>query len=118
MEKPIGWKVIATLGLWSALLWTGCTRTEAPVAAKDTSRPAPGAAAMAVLAKADAADGTVDKIVSKCVMCGLEMKGNPGHAVTLGEYKVHSCSAACAEAFGKDPEPALLALKIPEEKKP
>ncbi len=101
-----------------ALLWlcvlalAACGRVEAPATSDKSATPAaPSEAALAALARADAADGTVDKVVSKCVMCSLSMDGSPEHAASYGGYSVHLCSAECYEAFLKDPEGALRALK-------
>ena len=86
------------------------TATEAPAA------PAPLTdEARAKLAQADAADGQVDQVVSKCVTCGLAMKGKAAHAVTVEGYAVHLCSAGCQTMFAKDPVAALLALKTAEK---
>lgn len=90
----------------------GCTPAgdgEAPAA----TRGQPSAAALAVLARADAADGTTDRVVAKCVTCRLGMSGSAEHAVTLGEYVVHLCSGECKAKFEGDPEAALLAVKLP-----
>lgn len=109
-------KTIVSLGLLNAFLIAGCTSSKAPAKAdKETSANVPSAAALAVLAKADAADGKVDKVVSKCVTCMLGMEGLPENAVTYGEYTLYFCSQTCKENFLKDREKALLALKFPGE---
>ena len=56
----------------------------------------------AVLAAADAEDGTVDHVVEKCVVCSMAMPGDPTQTVTLGDYELHMCSALCTEAFEAD----------------
>jgi Fe-S oxidoreductase len=100
-------------GLWAA----GCSSTDVPSTPKSSeSQVDRGAALLAAAAKADAADGTVDKVVSKCVTCMLGMEGKPEHAAAWGEYTVHLCSAECKETFTKDPEKALLALKFNDAK--
>ena len=76
--------------------------------------PQPSAAGLAVLVKADAADGAADKVVSKCLTCNLGMEGSAEHVATLGDYKLHLCSDECKAGFEADPEKALLALKLPE----
>lgn len=112
------WISVPASCLVCAFLLMGCSKTEVPATTKNSaSQSGPGAATLAVLAKADAADGTVDKVVSKCVTCMLGMEGKPEFAAAWGEYTVHLCSAECKETFTKDPEKALLALKFPEEKK-
>ena len=67
------------------------------------------------LAAADAVDGTTDKIVSNCLLCGLGMAGSPEHTATAGEYKLHLCSVECKESFEKDAAAALAAVEIPKE---
>ena len=107
--------IIISLGLLSAFLMAACSSAKAPAEAdKSASVNTPSAAALALLAKADAADGATDKVVSKCVTCMLGMEGQPDHAATYGEYTLHFCSEACREHFIKDREKALLALEFPE----
>ena len=67
------------------------------------------------LAKADALDGTVDKVVSKCPACGLAMDGKSEHALEVAGYTLHFCSDQCNAKFAKDPTKEVLALKIPTE---
>lgn len=112
------WNAVRALCFVCVLLLTGCGRTEAPsTPISSASQGDRSAAVLAAVAKADAADGTVDKVVSKCVTCMLGMEGKPEFAAAWGEYTVHLCSAECRETFTKDPEKALLALKFPDEKK-
>ena len=107
--------IIISLGLLSAFLMAGCNSSKAPANAdKSASISAPSAAALALLAKADAADGAADKVVSKCVTCMLGMEGQPDCTATYGEYTLHFCSEACREHFIKDREKALLALEFAE----
>jgi hypothetical protein len=100
-----------------ALSLFGCSPTGDDTAPAKTPG-SPSADALAVLAKADAVDGTTDKVVSKCVTCALGMDGSADHAVTVGNYKLHLCSDACKKKFDTDSEKALLALKVPEVKAP
>jgi hypothetical protein len=117
MLKWNGWKVARAAFLLCAILLTGCGKTEEPSTSPvSTNQSDSAAAVLTALAKADAADGTVDKVVSKCVTCKLGMEGKPEFATTWGDYTVRLCSAECKETFTKDPEKALLALKFPEEK--
>ena len=88
-----------------------------PTATKPKASAAPSAAVIAMLAKADAVDGKTDKVVSKCTGCGLTMGGDPAHASTVGDYKLHLCSADCKKAVDGDLSKAILALKIPEKAK-
>ena len=69
----------------------------------------------AKLAKADAFDGTEDKIVSKCPTCALAMDGKPEHALEVSGYTLHFCAAGCKEAFAKDITKSILDMEIPEE---
>jgi YHS domain-containing protein len=94
----------------------GCDSEPARKKNGDETSKAPSAAAAAVLVKADTADGTEDKVVNDCVMCSLKMAGKPEYAVTYNDYTIHFCSLSCKESFEKNPEKALLSLKLPEEK--
>ena len=47
------------------------------------------------LAKADAADGSVDKVVSKCLGCGLAMNGKRDRRHNRG-FTLHFCSKRAA----------------------
>jgi hypothetical protein len=110
-------KVFATLCLFALCLVIGCSGSKGVPESGDSSAAADNSAALqAALAKADAADGTVDKVISKCVTCRLTMDGKPEHSVAYGEYTVQLCSPECEKTFANDPEKALLALKFPEEK--
>ncbi|MHC5209597.1 MAG: hypothetical protein ACYTG2_02640 [Planctomycetota bacterium] len=71
-----------------------------------------GAAMLAVLEKADAADGTTDKVVSNCVTCGLGMKGSADSVAKVGDYELHLCSDKCLGHFNENPETALTSLKL------
>jgi hypothetical protein len=107
-------RIITSLGLLSAFLMLGCADGKTPSAADSSVKVTqPSAAALAVLAKADAADGKVDKVVSKCLTCMLGMEGRPENAATYGEFALHFCSNTCKEAFLSDPEKVALALKFP-----
>ena len=74
-----------------------------------------GATVEAKLAKADAVDGKVDKVLTKCPGCGLKMDGKKEHAATIAGFTVHFCSASCKADFEKDPSKAVMALIIPGE---
>ncbi len=49
----------------------------------------------AALAKADLADGTADKVVQKCIGCGLAMDGDPAHSIDHEGYSLYLCSVDC-----------------------
>jgi polysaccharide deacetylase 2 family uncharacterized protein YibQ len=109
-------RIIASLGLLGALLMLGFADGKTLSAADNSVVAAkPSEVALAVLAKADAADGKVDKLVSKCLTCMLGMGGQPENAVTFGKFTLHFCSKTCKEKFLKDPEKAVLALKFPSK---
>jgi hypothetical protein len=109
-------RTITSLGLLSAFLILGFAGGKIPPAADNSVNAAkPSAAALAVLAKADAADGKADKVVSKCLTCMLGMEGRPENAATYGKFTLHFCSTTCKEKFLKDPEKAVLALKFPDK---
>jgi YHS domain-containing protein len=109
-------RIITSLGLLSAFLIMGCGGGKTPSVADNSVNAAkPSAAALAALAKADAADGKVDKVVSKCLTCMLGMEGKPENATAYGEFTLHFCSKTCKEAFLSDPEKVALALKFPEK---
>jgi hypothetical protein len=109
-------RLIPSLGLLSAFLILGLAAVNTPsVAVSSANAAKPSAAALAALAKADAADGKVDKIVSKCLMCMLRMDGRPENAASYGQFTLHFCSKACKEAFINDPEKAVLAVKFPSK---
>lgn len=68
----------------------------------------------AQLAKADAKDGAVDKVVHRCAGCNLGMDGKALFPLAVGEYTMHFCKPKCLELFRKDAQKELLALKIPD----
>ena len=67
-------------------------------------------AALAALPAADAADGTVDKVVARCASCGLGMDGDPAHSSTIGDYEFHSCSASCKDNLEGNADPVVARL--------
>lgn len=69
----------------------------------------------AKLAKADEQDGKVDKIVSNCANCGLRMSGSAEQKLDTHGYTMHFCREGCKKKFEKDPDKAILALRIPEK---
>ncbi len=111
---------IAAIALSMALPFAGCSRGQEPSASAPPAGAASGAPsqeALVLLAKADAADGTVDQVVTKCVICMLGMDGSAEHSASYGGYQLNFCSEHCKESFTKNPEQSLLALKFPEEKR-
>jgi hypothetical protein len=57
---------------------------------------------LAALAAADAKDGAVDQVVTKCSGCSLMMNGKPEHSLQVGDYELHLCSGGCRDHFNKD----------------
>jgi len=99
----------------------GCSRTQVasgPVAVKaDAVAAAPAAAVpdeaglVAILAKADATDGSVDTTVSKCAGCKLGMTGHPEHSVVAHGYTLQFCSDACKQSSSAKLDTVIAALK-------
>jgi hypothetical protein len=89
-------------------VWMGCNG-QSDV---QSSAP-PSEEALVILAKADAVDGTEDKVISKCLTCSLGMDGKAEYDCTFGAYEVHLCSAGCRKHFEANPEKAVLAVNIP-----
>ena len=106
--------VLAIAFLMLAVAGCGGGEKDAPSPSGDPAAAQPSAAGLAILAKADAADGATDKVVSKCLKCNLGMEGSSEHVAKLGDYQLHLCSDECKTGFEAAPEEALLALKIPE----
>jgi hypothetical protein len=63
------------------------------------------------LAEADAADGTTDQVIRKCITCSLYMDGDAAYTATAHEYEVHLCSESCLDRFERDPDRAVLSMK-------
>ena len=76
-------------------------------------KPVDPKAVEAKLAEADAIDGKVDKVVSKCAGCGLDMDGKKEHVITTSGYTLQFCSEGCKSEFEKDPGRSVMAMKIP-----
>jgi len=68
----------------------------------------------ALLAQADALDGTVDKVVSKCPYCHLAMDGSPEHTLVMHGYTLRFCTAYCQEKFAEDTTKSIRAM-FPEK---
>ncbi len=117
------WAVCTILLAAIAMSPSGCSKAEkaekAEIAEKAEKPPEPAAQpnaeVVAKLAKADAFDGKVDKVVSKCANCALGMAGQEKHELEIEGYKMHFCGAGCLDHYKKEPAKTLLALKIPEK---
>jgi len=70
----------------------------------------PSEGQLAVLAYADAVDGTADRTVTRCPGCALAMDGSAEHAFELGGYELHFCSATCRDHFHEHPQAGVDAL--------
>ncbi len=88
------------------LVLVGCSQGT-PSAERATAEPGDRAA---VLAAADAADGTTDHVVARCAVCGLGMDGVAEHAATFEGYTLYFCSAECRESFEANPKAILARL--------
>ena len=106
-----------TVALLFALACTGKSNVDPDNVATPSKAPTEVAAeapvavdAAAVLAKADLADGTEDKVVSKCARCALGMAGDPQRASTHEGYELHFCSDSCKTGFEEDPDATLSRL--------
>jgi YHS domain-containing protein len=117
------WNILGWTCLGLAVLLVGCGGGETtPEEESSTtgSQPADEAAADAEaiatkLAAADALDGNVDQIVTRCASCALLMDGKKDHAVEYEGYTLYFCREGCKERFEKDMEGMLVALEIPEQ---
>ena len=66
----------------------------------------------ATLAKADAKDGAVDKVVHRCAGCALGMDGKAEMPLLVGEFTMHFCKPACLDRYAKDAKGELARLKV------
>ena len=97
----------STLAL-AAFLVVGCTKDNP----SNQQAPALTSEVTAKLEKADAQDGTVDKVVSNCAGCQLGMPGKAEYSAKLGDYTLHLCDH-CKDKV-KNPTPIISQLKIKE----
>jgi len=117
-------RVIVTIGLFAAaFVIAGCEKKEEPKpgdalkqAAADAVGQATDAAVIAVLEKADAYDGKVDKTVFKCAKCNLGMDGKPENVIVYSGYTLQFCSPGCKKEFEGDVKKAVMAMNIPAKK--
>jgi YHS domain-containing protein len=97
--------------LVAATLLVACGKTQAPQQAAAPSLTA--AQVETKLAAADVADGTADKVVSKCAACKLGMDGDAANASQHAGYTLHFCSEECKHRFDADPNKVLS--KLPDK---
>ncbi len=116
---------IATLTVIAGCVWAfaGCEKKEEPKpadalqkAAADAANQATDIAVIALLEKADAFDGKVDKTVSKCAKCNLGMEGKPDQVIVYSGYTIQFCSPGCKKEFEGDVKKAVMAMNIPAKK--
>ncbi len=116
--KRFNWAASCVAFSLVAVAFVGCRKE------KETAEPSPALAAstavddpaiQAILAKADLVDGKADHIVSKCAGCQLDMDGHREHGIKTARYKLLFCSADCKDAFTKDTNASILALRVPED---
>jgi YHS domain-containing protein len=107
LRRNAGIAIVLGTFLWS------CSNEAAPdeSVAEPPQVSSPSATTLVALDKADAADGSSDKVVAKCLSCNLSMAGKAEHASTYGEYEVHLCSTHCKAYFEKNQEKVLASLK-------
>ncbi len=107
--------VLTVLGCGGSKVAT--TEEPQPTQAEPAAEPAAPAAAgeAELLAMADEADGTVDRVIGKCAVCGLAMDGSADHATYYKEYSFHLCSSHCKETFDHDPAAVVARLELPTE---
>jgi len=101
-------RVAVTCALIGAVILVACGRGAGEragdrLAQEETAR----------LEAADGADGTTDRVVSKCAVCKLVMKGTTEHASRYAGYELHFCSAECKETFDHDPRAVIRRLSLP-----
>lgn len=66
-----------------------------------------------LLAAADAVDGTVDRVVSKCAGCALGMNGKSDDTIKYEGYTMNFCAAGCRDHFNEDFKKSVLAMTVP-----
>ena len=114
-------KKFASVAIATFLSFAACSAETKPTPAPGQDAPAPAAAAnlspiteetLAKLAKADAKDGSVDKVVHRCAGCSLGMDGEAKWPLQVQDYMMHFCKQACLDRYAKDPAKAIAAMKI------
>jgi YHS domain-containing protein len=107
---------IALVALLLAPIIPACKKPDqaaSPAGATPAAASAPDNEIVAILAKADAVDGTEDKVIAKCAGCSLNMDGSGDHALQTHGYTMHFCSGECKGPFESDPDKAILAMNVP-----
>jgi hypothetical protein len=107
--------LLRRLALPAVLLVAAACESESPQPLAIAAPAAPIAATAemtAVLAKADAKDGAVDKCVHRCAGCKLGMDGLAAMPLQVGDYTMHFCKPACLDRYAKDAKGELAKLKV------
>jgi YHS domain-containing protein len=117
-------RFLALFSILAVLAVVGCTSEEEATGGTETgtateAQPVDEGTAEAVtvesqLAAADALDGEVDKVVTRCASCKLSMDGSPEYSLEVAGYKMLFCAEGCKKRFEEDPEASVLAMVIPE----
>ncbi len=97
----------------------GCRKESIPAektvaSAAKLAEAAGNPAVVAKLVAADAVDGAVDGVVTRCGGCKLGMDGTDELTLTVGDHKMRFCSNHCQSSFAGDPTKRILALSIPD----
>lgn len=95
-----------------ALVAMGCGGGSSPSGDDAAAGAAAALDVNAVLAAADRADGSEDRVVYRCAVCGLGMDGSPDITSTFQGYTFHHCSTHCRELFDRDPVKVLMRLEV------
>ncbi len=112
--RPVHQLNCVLLALFAVIaLLAGCTDKQSSEETEPTPAPT-NEAVVAKLGQADALDGTVDKIVTKCAACALRMDGDQENKLEVHGYAMHFCSDGCKGKYAAEPDKAIMALKIPE----
>ena len=107
------WVSFGCLTAAAMVATTACKKSDEAAAPPVAAVPVDATQVTAKLAKADAYDGTEDKVVSKCAACALRMDGSDDYALEVHGYTMHFCSADCKESYEADSDGAVMAMKIP-----
>ncbi|XZE43030.1 hypothetical protein SH467x_002574 [Pirellulaceae bacterium SH467] len=75
--------------------------------------PNTGETVASLLAKADALDGQVDKVVHRCYVCNLGMDGKEKLAVKHAGYTAHLCSEGCKQEFASNADSIIAQTTVP-----
>ena len=90
---------------------TGCRKERsAEERAKSDAEPQ----VVAKLAKADEHNGTIDRMVTNCRTCTLQMDSRHEHVLQVSGYTLRFRAEHYKKEYQKDPAGAILALRIPE----